>query len=47
MLLLLLKAIGLSVGTAAGRFGRSIRVVETTQLGDRRRRNGTAPAWAS
>jgi hypothetical protein len=28
------KAIGLSVGTPAGRFGRSIRVVETTQLGD-------------
>ena len=28
------KAIGLSVGTPAGRFGRSIRVMETTQLGD-------------
>ena len=29
------KAIGLTVGTPAGRFGRAIRVVETTQLGDK------------
>jgi hypothetical protein len=29
------KAIDLTVGTPAGRFGRSIRVVETTQLGDK------------